>query len=141
MISCQPTPNGTLARNISERLNSLNPNKRVLVTEDGGIPISASLRKSDPFRKPQCRFLDPKCIVENGRDCSKQGVIYEISCKSCNENAIEPNSRRPGSCNTYNYIGITRTSVHWRMLNHLKGQNAKQNSNPLHRHDLDVHDG
>ena len=50
VISCQPSPDGILARKVSDTLNSINPSRRILVTEDGGIPISASLRKSDPFR-------------------------------------------------------------------------------------------
>ena len=36
---------------------------------------------------------------------------------------------------------MTRTSLHNRMLAHLKGQRMKSNSNPLHRHDLEVHQG
>ena len=36
---------------------------------------------------------------------------------------------------------MTRTSVHWRMLHHLKGQKAKKSDNPLNRHDVDVHNG
>ena len=50
VISCQPSPDGILARKVSDTLNSINPSRRILVTEDGGIPITASLRKSDPFR-------------------------------------------------------------------------------------------
>ena len=42
---------------------------------------------------------------------------------------------------THNYVGMTRTSLHNRMLAHLKGQRMKSNSNPLHRHDLEVHQG
>ena len=40
-----------------------------------------------------------------------------------------------------NYIGMTGTSVHWRMTAHLKGQKARSSSNPLHRHDLEAHGG
>ena len=36
---------------------------------------------------------------------------------------------------------MTRTSVHWRMIHHLKGQKAKYSSNPLYRHDEDIHNG
>ena len=142
VISCQPTPGGILAKKLNERVNAINPTKRILVTEDGGSPTISSLKKSDPFRLPTCRFSDPRCIVENGRDCAKQGVIYEISCTQCNQDSQEiPTSRDPGSWNNYNYIGMTRCSAHWRMKLHLQGQRQKSKSNPLHRHDVDVHNG
>ena len=35
---------------------------------------------------------------------------------------------------------MTRSSVHARMTDHLIGQKSKLNSNPLHRHDPDIHD-
>ena len=38
-------------------------------------------------------------------------------------------------------IGLTRSSIHARMLDHLKGQKSKSMGNPLYRHDLQVHDG
>ena len=31
------------------------------------------------------------------------------------------------------------TSLHYRMLGHKKGQKYKQSSNPLHRHDREIH--
>ena len=53
------------------------------MTEDGGMPVSALLRKHDPFRKAECRFKEPNCIIETGKDCAKQGVLYEILCVAC----------------------------------------------------------
>ena len=50
-------------------------------------------------------------------------------------------SRAPGKCLAPNYVGMTRTLVHWRMQNHLQGQKSKSNNNPLHRHDEEVHNG
>ena len=142
VISCQPTPGGVLARKLSKTLNELCPNKRILVTEDGGLPVSASIRKTDPFKRNSCRFNDPLCIVEQHKDCAKMGVIYEISCVSCNQTMSEvPVSRSPGSWNMYNYVGMTRISVHWRMIGHLQGQKSRSDSNPLHRHDREIHNG
>ena len=122
-------------------VSSLSEDQQSFVTEDGGISISASLRKSYPFRNQQCRFNEPEYIVERGRDCSTQGVLCEITCVKCNSEVIEPTSCGPGSCLTYNCIGMTCTSVHWRMMHHLKGQKAKYSSNPLYRHDEYIHDG
>ena len=36
---------------------------------------------------------------------------------------------------------MTRTFLHNRILARLKGQRRKANSNPLHRHDVEVHQG
>ena len=47
----------------------------------------------------------------------------------------------PGGQHRENYIGMTATSVHWRMQGHLSGQRAKSQNNPLHRHDEMRHQG
>ena len=142
VISCQPSPQGILAKGLQEALNKLNPERKILVTEDGGTPAIASLKKKDPFRNPRCRFGMEECMVENGRDCATQGIIYEISCKECNQSIQNPiTSRGPGSWPTHNYIGMTRCSAHYRMELHMKGQRSKDTGNPLYRHDRDVHDG
>ena len=39
------------------------------------------------------------------------------------------------------YVGLTRTSVHSRMLAHKANHLSKHSSNPMHRHDLDKHNG
>ena len=36
---------------------------------------------------------------------------------------------------------MTKTSAHWRIINHLQGQRSKSSSNPLYRHDIEKHDG
>ena len=50
-------------------------------------------------------------------------------------------SRKPGGQARPNYVGMTRTSAHCRMQGHLSGQRAKSKSNPLHRHDVEGHQG
>ena len=50
-------------------------------------------------------------------------------------------SREPGGQPRLNYIGMTMTSLHNRMVGHLKGQRYKNSSNPLFRHDRDRHNG
>ena len=84
-------------------------------------------------------------MVEGDKDCAKMGIIYEITCNSCME-PVNPGdktkeSRGPGGQARKNYVGMTRTSAHWRMQGHLSGQRAKSNSNPLHRHDVEGHQG
>ena len=59
------------------------------------------------------------------------GVIYNIHGNTCNDR-IEDNDEK--------YVGMTRTSVHNRMLSHLRDQKGKKPSSPLHRHDMAKHD-
>ena len=47
----------------------------------------------------------------------------------------------PRSYQAPNYVGMTRTSVHCQMLGHLQGQRSRSTDNPLHRHDVDAHEG
>ena len=74
-----------------------------------------------------------------------QGVLYEITCNTCTapveagDNNKE--TRQPGGQARCNYIGMTRTSVHYRMMGHLQGQKARSRKNPLWRHDLEKHQG
>ena len=114
------------------------------MVEDGGLPVTATLRRTDPFHPGTCRFQDPNCIVETGKDCAQTGCIYEITCSSCQEAVAQDktkDSRQTGTQEGHNYIGMTMSSVHSRMKDHLKGQRAKSNSNPLWRHDQEYHEG
>ena len=83
--------------------------------------------------------------MEQGKDCGAMGNIYEITCVKCQESVTQEHgeqiSRQPGGQLGPNYIGMTMTSAHCRMDSHLKGQLAKTQSNPLHRHDRDHHNG
>ena len=113
--------------------------------EEGELLISSGLKINDPFRPKPCRFGDLNCIVETGKDCASMGIVYEITCKECN-NKIDQDeegagSRKPGGQKAPNYIGMTMTSSHCRMVDHLIGQKAKRDSNPLYHHDRDFHQG
>ena len=39
----------------------------------------------NPFFPGECRFKDPNCPVEKGKDCATQGVLYEITCNACKD--------------------------------------------------------
>ena len=75
---------------------------------------------------------DPNCIVKSNQQCDRMGVIYNIQCNTCNEQ-IEDYEEK--------YVGMTRTSVHNRMLSHLKDQKNKKMSSPMYRHDTCKHNG
>ena len=72
VITCQPTPGGILARKIKESINSDPRKKRILVTEGRWLLVTVSIKKTDPLRQRRCRYMEDSCIVEEGRDCSKQ---------------------------------------------------------------------
>ena len=77
VIYCQPSPGGKLASNIKKAVNSVSRNgAKTLVVEDGGTPITASLRQNDSFRKHECRFGDKLCMVESSKDCAMMNAIY-----------------------------------------------------------------
>ena len=78
-IKWQATPNGDLAKLLTRNLNTgRGPNdERLKVVEEGGAPATASLRRSDPYRKEECRFQAKSCLVDPKQDCSLMGCIYE----------------------------------------------------------------
>ena len=73
----------------------------------------------------------------------RTGIVYKIVCNTCKLTVITDNTGSTNIYNTetHNYVGMSRTSLHNHMLAHLKGQKQKSMSNPLHRHDLEVHSG
>ena len=73
------------------------------------------------------------CIVENGK-CDKVGAIYRITCNKC-QSEVDENQV------SHNYVGLTRTTLHNRMSQHLKAQRQKLSCSAMHRHDCDVHSG
>ena len=77
-------------------------------------------------------FGDPDCMITSNHRCDQSGCTYRIECIACN-NDIEIESKL--------YIGMTRTTLHNRMLSHLKTQQSKCNKSPLYRHDRDSHNG
>ena len=145
VVKCQPTPGGLLTKNLKKALNPDGCKERTHVMEEGGLPVTVGLRVNDPFHPGSCRYGDPKCIVEQNKDCGLMGNIYEITCNSCQEAVIQEQgeqcSRQPGGQMGPNYIGMTATSAHCRMKAHLKGQLSKKEVNPLFRHDRDHHGG
>ena len=56
-------------------------------------------------------------------------------------NEGEQTSRQPGGQQGPNYVGMSMTSAHCRMHDHLAGQRQRKENNPLNRHDKESHDG
>ena len=130
-ISCPVTPGGELKKRLTETVNK-GKSTNTKVIEDGGRPVSGGLTTKDPMRPQGCIFGDQRCIVRADQNCDRMGIIYRIQCLTCLEVIPEEESER--------YIGMTRTSVHNRMMGHLTVQRQKT-SCLLHRHDVKSHQG
>ena len=63
VMKCQANPDGKLADMLKTALNPIGAKERVQVVEEGGVPLTAGLRKKDPFFLGSCRFGDPNCII------------------------------------------------------------------------------
>ena len=143
VISCQATPGGMLADMIRKEIGITKDGQKRLVMEEGGIPVTLGLKVSNPVRTEGCQFGDNACIVKKG-DCSTMGCIYCITCNKCNEELdinIKQVPSSKGGMKSSHYLGMTMTSAHNRMLAHRQGHVSKKNNNPLHKHDLEAHNG
>ena len=108
-----------------------------MIVEDGGKRIHVGLKVDDPCRPPGCIFGDIHCIVDPKYKCDQISKIYKITCVTCDAVIDDRDPERESP----NYIGLTRSSIHARMLSHLQGQQGRSMGNPLHRHDIAEHDG
>ena len=75
---------------------------------------------------------DPKCLIrnsENGGDCRKSSVVYEIKCKECNDK----------------YVGETSRNGHTRGIEHNNDSKSKnqttRNKSVILRHENEKHEG
>ena len=98
------------------------------------MPIQCGLKVKEPMRPVGYIFGNPDCIVRDDINCDRTGVVYRIACETCISTSQDPR-------NVYNHIGLTCSSLHSRMLDHLKGQRGNKNTSPLYRHGRDCHEG
>ena len=103
---------------LSKAING-DTNPTVQVIEDGGVPVYIGLLKPDLMKQVCCTFGDDRCMVDRSQNCDKSGVMYSIQCNTC-EALVEDD--RETSC----YIGMTQTTLHNRMLGHLKDQRIRK---------------
>ena len=65
-------------------------------------------------------------------------------CKSC-KSRLEPDQKeypqKPGGIHSSHFLGLMSTSVQKSILDHRTGHRRKDAKNPLHRHDIDKHNG
>ena len=127
-MSCPTTPGRMLKRSLDRVVNRKSEEPRIQVIEDGGIPVHCGLMVSDPIRPSGCVFGNSDCMVEPTQRCDRSGDVYRIECETCRTD-IEISDTE-----TQCYIGMTRTSMHNRMLSHLVTQKSMCSKSPLYQH-------
>ena len=100
------------------------------------------LQRSNPFLWEECDFQETMCIL--GPWCSTSGVTYSLKFKSCDPK-VQPATGDPGAQEKdaegegprrYQYVGLTGTTAHCRMLAHLE-----KNGSVVHKHQEEYHQG
>ena len=106
--------------------------------------MTLGLKATNPFKVDGCQYKDPRCLITGKNDCSKMNSIYVLRCKACKDK-LDPDEKetpqKPDGIHSSHYIGLTTTSVHNRMIDHKEGHHQKDPKNPLHKHDMEKHDG
>ena len=103
-----------------------------MVIEQGGAGIMSGVQRSNPFRKPNCRW-EEDCMVDNSKfDCMETGCVYKIFCNRCSQNVQESRER---------YHGQSGRSMHARQEEHAKGLLKGCTNCPLVRHNREQHTG
>ena len=118
---------------------------RRIVQEEGGLPITIGLKRTNPFVQTGCQYIDPTCITKRDKDCGWMGLVYAIKYNTCRQEldpGIKEYLEKPGGIKTPHYIGMTACSLHSRMQSHLAGQQrGTSTNNPLVRHDSERSNG
>ena len=102
-----------------------------MAIEKGGMPVTAGIMKSDPFKPPACRFGDINCLVTPEHDCMDQNTVYQIKCQE--PDCLDSLDRRNL------YIGQSGRSMHARGKEHARGLLKDDQKCPLTKHKEDFH--
>ena len=119
VIFVPATPNSEL-RNEYERIVKQNKVK-IRIEERVGVQLQRVLRKPRAFRGEECRCL--VCISQGPGKCDREGVLYEIRCKKCNDT----------------YVGETARTACTRISEHLKSTESKTTDSAVQRHHQERH--
>ena len=125
------TPNSQLKKMIQGRLKALKVGESIRIVERSGQRfIEVWQQQNKRPKKIQCN--DPNCLVgmtENGGNCRKNGVVYAIKCKECEDI----------------YTGETSRNAHTRSIQHMNDAHSNneddQEKSVLLRHMKEKHDG
>ena len=121
---------------------------RTMVVERGGRAVLGGLEKKDPFQKQGCKYGE-ECLADEGEDCSKVGVCYEIRCTKCEmtengggdvTNPPQNTQARIIAGKRRIYVGNTGKSAHSRMREHRVKLRRKDKNSCLHKHMVKEHE-
>ena len=138
------TPNGILAKQLQKVENVISKltGDRVKVVERGGTSIKKILVKSNPWAGALCgRDNCLPCMFgsEENQDCFSKGVVYDMTCTICEEEAKDRNDLK---IPIYRYTGTTSRSLHERGAEHLKAfKDGDNDKSVMLKHSLDKHGG
>ena len=134
------THNGILAKRLQKVENNISrlTGERIKIVERSGRTIKQLMIKSNPWAGGPCgrEKCLPCLFSDEPINCFAKGVVYDITCKKCKEEADDGKN-----VPVYRYTGTTSRSLHERGKEHLKGFLNKDENNALNKHSEDKHDG
>ena len=72
VITRQETLGSKLVEKVRKEVGVSWDGSRNIVMEEGGVPLTMGLKRTDPCETEGCQFGDPDCWVE-GKKCSTMG--------------------------------------------------------------------
>ena len=143
VLFVKQTPNGVLAKRLQKVENDISKltGDRVKIVERGGTSVKKMLIKSNPWAGSLCgRENCLPCMFGDGQqDCFSKGVVYDLTCTTCDDEAKEINDI---NAPIYRYTGTTARSLHERGAEHFKSfMDKDQEKSVMFKHSLDKHGG
>ena len=126
------TPNGELAKRVkeAEARTSRGRPVRFKIVETGGIAIKNQLQKSDPWAGDNCGHEDCfPCQGENGGDCRRSSVTYQIVCLKCQDGMV-----------VAHYKGETARNMFTRGREHMRQFNRRDKASCMWAHCVKYHE-
>ena len=100
---------------------------KIKIVEKTGYTLKGILQKTLITKKKEC--CDVECMICKTSDrkglCRKEGIIYEIQCRECNDK----------------YIGETGRNGHARTREHMNDYKLKKENSIMWRHCKEKHEG
>ena len=107
----------------AENNNTIRIRSGTSVMDEKWIPTNTDPRKNDSLSQESDWFGDPNCITIDGKDCTLMYVMVKITCNLCQPNVTNDSKglKAPSKHESENYIGMTMTSSHCRIVYPLSG--------------------
>ena len=127
------TPGSSLAKKVKDNIDGKTINNGMTkVIEMTGMPITAGIRRENPYKRPGCQY-PTKCPTDRKFDCSASNITYQLTCDKCeSDNRIDTRHK---------YIGSSGKSLHARGFEHQKDVAGHKKTNSIAKHMENVHDG